>query len=75
MCSCVCTYDNTAIEVNGEHIINGDLTIARSGHYSVDGVTYDYNRGSTGAETVSSTGPLVNPVTVQVCIHIIILMH
>ena len=60
-------YNYTAIEVNGEHIINGDLTIVRSGHYSADGDDYDYYRASTEVETVSSTSTLVNPVTLQVC--------
>ena len=69
------TYGYTAIEVSGEHIINGDFRIVRNGHYSADGDEYDYYIDSTGVESVSSTGPLVNPVTVQVCIHIIILMH
>ena len=64
----------TAIEVNGDHVINGGLIIVRSGHYSADGDDYDYYRASTEAETVSSTGPLVNPVTVQVCTHIITFM-
>lgn len=50
-------------------IINGDLTLVNSGHYSVAGDDYDYFRnGQTGLETVSSTGPLVNPLTVQVCV-------
>ena len=69
----ICNY--IAIEVNGEHVINGDLTIVRSGHYSADGDDYDYYRASTEVETVSSTGPLVNPITLQVCTHIITLMH
>ena len=73
--TCMYTHNYTAIEVNGEHIINGDLTIVRSGHYSADGDDYDYYRASTEVETVSSTGPLVNPVTLQVCTHIITLMH
>ena len=67
-------YVNIAIEVNGDQIINGDLTIVRVGHYSADGVDYDYYRASTGVEAISSTGPLVNPVTVQVCVHIITFM-
>ena len=66
-------YNYTAIEVNGEHIINGDLTIVGSGHYSADRDDYDYYSDST--ETVSSTGPLVNPVTLQVCTHMIISIH
>ena len=60
----VITY--TAIEVNGDHIINGDLSIVRDGHYSANGVNFDYFGDNTGVETVTSTGPLVNPVTVQV---------
>ena len=60
----VITY--AAIEVNGDHIINGDLTLVRVGHYSANGVNFDYFRDNTGVETVTSTGPLVNPVTVQV---------
>ena len=75
MCSCICTYDYTAIEVNGEHIINDDFIIVGSGHYSADGDNYDYYHANTGIETVSSTDPLVNPVTVQVYIHIIILIN
>ena len=67
-------YVNIAIEVNGDQIINGDFTLVRVGHYSADGDDYDYHRASSGEETVSSTGPLVNPVTVQVCIHIITFM-
>ena len=76
--TCTYMYVNitvTAIEVNGDHIINGDFTIVRNGHYSADGVDYDYYRSSTtGVETISSTGPLVNAVTVQVCTHIITFM-
>ena len=73
MFTCTIIYNYTAIEVNGEHVINGDLTIVVTGHYSADGDDYDYYSEST--ETVSSTGPLVNPVTLQVCTHMIILIH
>ena len=73
MFTCTIIYNYTAIEVNGEHVINGDLTIVGTGHYSADGDDYDYYSDST--ETVSSTGPLVNPVTLQVCTHMIILIH
>ena len=69
LCNCIHTYITTytAIEVNGDQIINGGLALVGSGHYSADGDDYDYYRASTGVETVTSTGPLVNPVTVQVC--------
>ena len=67
---CLITCNYTAIEVSGEHIINGDLTIVRNGHYSADGVTYNYSRVDTGVETVSSTGPLVNPVILQVGLYV-----
>ena len=51
------------------------MTIVRSGHYSADGDEYDYYDSYEGVEIVSSNGSLVNPVTVQVCTHMIILMY
>jgi len=56
-----------ALEINGNRILNGNLRLSRSHHFSAAGNDYDYFR-ATLEETVTTTGPLTNPLTVQVCI-------
>ena len=59
----------SALEVNGENILNDNFDVVRSGHYSAAGIDFEYVRS---IESVSATGPLVNALTVQVCIQICI---
>ena len=65
-------YKYAALAVSGMHILNGDLTLVGTGHYSAAGIDYEYVRdSSTTVEAVSSIGPLVNAITVQVCFSLI----
>ena len=66
-------YSCVALEINGAHILNGGLRILRSRHFSAAGNDYDYFRNTASEEIVTTTGPLTNPLTVQV--HTLIKMY
>ena len=69
-------YYYAALEVNDVHILNGNLSVTVSRHFSAAGNDYEYFRdGITSIETVFTTGPLVNLLVFQVFMVFMIFMH
>jgi len=65
-------YYTAALLINGGHILNGNLRIIGTTQFTVAGNEYQYHRRTTGIETVSTPGPLTQPLTLQVTItHVI----
>ena len=61
--------------MNGVNILNGNLTVVGTQHFSAAGNDYEYIRDTTtSVEIVSTTGPLVNPLTIQVCVFSLIII-
>jgi len=65
ICMCVCLCVAAALEVNGVSILNGDFNIDGTSQFTAAGNVFQYELNAA-TETILTTGPLVQPLTLQV---------
>jgi len=65
----VCIILSAALEVNGVQILNGDFFIQGTSQFTAAGNEFEYINSNTAAESIFTTGPLVEPLVLQVHIH------
>jgi len=63
--NCYQSHIYTALEVNGVQILNGDFSIQGTTQFTAAGNEFQYVRDNS-VERVFTTGPLVEPLTLQV---------
>lgn len=54
--------------ISGEYFLRGHLHAEPAGHVTMGGAEFHYVRHESGTETLTATGPLVEPIVVEVCI-------
>ena len=61
-------YSLAVKSISGEYHLRGHLHAELAGPVTMGGAEFHYVRYQSGVETLTATGPLVEPIVVEVCV-------
>jgi len=60
-----------AKSISGEYFLRGHLHTESTGFVTMGGAEFHYVRHESGMETLTATGPLIEPVVIEVCLCVV----